>query len=235
MAAVGQAEEGGGGGCRRRSWVAALARAGLCALLAAPLAGCTPRVKLRVEPSAIAELPLERKLTLLDAENDLLSAVDARDIAEERMLAAHDAIDDAWNRKREADEQRDKAKKAGLPLDVPDAALRESELRIDWCRADLDLSRAQLRSAESASLLAQARYEQSRATEVLEAGLPGSRGLRAADFQAQTDRLARFAQERAAETAARKEATDRVAARWTQARTDLTRLTGGAQGSAWVQ
>ena len=210
----------------------------LCALLlalATPLAGCAPRVKLRVPASAVAELPLERKLTLLDAENDLLATVDARDLLEERWLLARDAVDDAWTRKREADEARDRARKSDLRVEVAEAALHETLLRIEFARADLELSRAQLRAGEGALLAAEARYEQARANEVLEAGLTGARGLRAPDFLAQSERLAQVAQQRNGEAAKKKEAADVAAAAWKQARAELTRLTGGAQGSAWVQ
>ena len=236
IAAVGAAAKGG------RSWTKVGAGrwsrslgALLLLIAASPLAGCAPRVKLRVPPSAIAELPLERKLTLLDAENELLSAVDARDLLEERWLAAREAVDDAWTRKREADDARDRAKKGSLPLEVPEAAQRESLLRIEFARADLELARAQLRAGEGALLAAEAKYEQARAGEVIEAGLTGARGLRAPEFQEQSDRLAQVAQQRTAEAAKKKEAADTAAAEWKQARAELTKLTGGAQGSAWVQ
>src|SRR5262249_34140917 len=64
----------------RSRFARALLHAGLQAAL---LCACAPKVALRVPPEALAELPLERKLTLLDAENDLLAAVDSRDAQEE--------------------------------------------------------------------------------------------------------------------------------------------------------
>ena len=235
IAADGAAAEGGRAWAKVRAFVHARALCALLLLAAAPLAGCAPRVKLRVPPSAIAELPLERKLTLLDAENDLLSAVDGRDLLEERWLAAREAVDDAWTRKREADDARDRAKRSNLSLEVPEAALHESLLRIEFARADLELSRAQLRAGEGALLAAEAKYEQARASEVLEAGLTGSRGLRAPEFQEQSERLSQVAQQRAAEASKKREAADTASAAWKQARAELTRLTGGAQGSVWVQ
>jgi hypothetical protein len=192
-------------------------------------------VKLRVPPTAIAELPLERKLALLDQENDLLAAVDARDTQEERWLQSREAEADAWNRKREAEEAREKAQKASTPLEVPDAAIREAVLRIEFARADLDLQRALFRAADLALLAAEAKYEQARASEVLEAGLAGARGLREDEFKAQTERLAALARQRAAEAADKRAAADKAQAALSQARAELTRLTGGAQGSAWVQ
>jgi hypothetical protein len=214
------------------SRLAAIAAALLCALVTA---GCAPRVKLRVPPAAIAELPLERKLSLLDQENDLLAAVDARDTQEERWLQSREAETDAWARKREAEEAREKARTARTPLEVPDAAIREAQLRIVFARADLELQRALFRAADVALLAAEAKYEQARAAEVLEAGLTGARGLRAEEFAAQTGKLAGLAQQRAADAVEKRAAADKAQADLQAARAELTRLTGGAQGSAWVQ
>jgi hypothetical protein len=211
---------------------AALALALGCALLGS---GCAPRVKLRVPPAAIQELPLERKLSLLDQENDLLAAVDARDQQEERYLASRDAENDAYARKREAEDARDKADKARTPLDVPEAAIREAKLRIEFARKNLELQRALFRASDVALLAAEAKYEQARATEVLEAGLAGARGLRAEEFQAQTERMSQLSQQRLAEAAQKREAADKAQAELQAARAELTRMTGGAQGSAWVQ
>jgi hypothetical protein len=207
----------------------------LAALTVALATGCAPRVKLRVAPAAVAELPLERKLSLLDQENDLLAAVDARDTQEERWLQSREAESDAWARKREAEDAREKAKKAGTPLEVPEAAIREAVLRIEFARADLELQKALFRAADVALVAAEAKYEQARATEVLEAGLTGARGLRAEEFQAQSERLTALAQQRTAEAAEKRAAADKAQAALQQARAELTRLTGGAQGSAWVQ
>jgi thioesterase domain-containing protein len=192
-------------------------------------------VKLRVPASAIAELPLERKLSLLDQENDLLAAVDLRDTQEERWLQSREAEYDAWSRKREAEDAREKAQKARTPLEVPEAAIREAVLRIEFARADLELQRALFRAADLALLAAEAKYEQARAAEVLEAGLTGARGLREAEFKAQTEKLSALAQQRTEEAAGKRAAADKAQAALQQARAELTRLTGGAQGSAWVQ
>lgn len=226
------------GGC---GWSGVGKRAGSLAavlLLVAGAAfgtGCAPRVKLRVPPAAIAELPLERKLALLDQENDLLAAVDARDTQEERWLASREAESDAWARKREADEAREKAQKARTPLEVPEAAIKEALLRIEFARADLQLQRALFQAAEVALLAAEAKYEQARAAEVLEAGLTGARGLRAEEFKAQTERLNAAARQRSAEATEKRAAAETAQAALQQARAELTRLTGGAQGSAWVR
>ncbi len=214
------------------SRLAAIAAALLCAFLAM---GCAPRVTLRVPPAAVAELPLERKLALLDQENDLLAAVDARDTQEERWLQSREAEGDAWARKREAEDAREKAQRARTQLEVPDAAIREAQARIEFARADLDLQRALFRAAEVALLAAEAKYEQARAAEVLEAGLTGARGLRAEEFQAQSGKLAALAQQRTAEAAEKRAAADKAQAALQAARAELTRLTGGAQGSAWVR
>ena len=134
-------------------------------LLAAISAACAPRVSLRVPSDAVAELPLERRLTLLDAENELLAADD-------RIDAAQIALEEEAGRRDQAKERlrlsREHAADAG-----GEAALHESEARLTFCEREIDEQRAQLRIAEAALLVAQARFEESRAAEVESPGLQG--------------------------------------------------------------
>ncbi|MBS2025355.1 MAG: hypothetical protein JST92_23385 [Deltaproteobacteria bacterium] len=210
-----------------RSWLAAV-------LIGASLWGCAARVSLRVPPAAIAELPLERKLTLLDAENDLLAAQDARDAQEDAWYHARDLIDDANKRRSEADEQRARAKKSGAPLETFEAQIKEAVARIHYAESEEDLQLAMLKASDGQLLLAQAKYELVRANEVEAAALPGAAGVKVPDYQKQVDRLAKVAADRQAEVAKQKEKTQAVKDKWTQARAELMQASGGGVGSAWV-
>lgn len=228
MAEVGAAQEG------RRGWVR-IAQRGACLLAAAAaLAGCGARLSLRVPPGAIAELPLERKLTLLDAENELLAAQDARETQEERWVRARDGIEDARRHRSEAEALRARAKRASGPLEAWDAAVREAEARVRWADADDDLQAAELKASDGLLLVAQARYELARAAEVEAAALPGSAGVKAADYQLQVEKLQRAAAERVAAAAKQRAEAQQVKEKWQAARAELQRASGGGQGSAWT-
>ena len=196
-------------------------------LLAAISAACAPRVSLRVPSDAVAELPLERRLTLLDAENELLAADD-------RIDAAQIALEEEAGRRDQAKERlrlsREHAADAG-----GEAALHESEARLTFCEREIDEQRAQLRIAEAALLVAQARFEESRAAEVEAAGLPGSRSVHRDEFHAQVERLAAAQAEVEKKSEPVRAAAGEAEQRWREARAELLRLTGGAQGSVWVQ
>ncbi|HUJ26857.1 MAG TPA: hypothetical protein VLW85_12615 [Myxococcales bacterium] len=199
------------------------------------LCACASGVSLRVSPEALAELPLENRLTLLDAENDYLAAVDARDAAEDRVLQAVEARGQARQRRHEAEDNLSNARKEKETPDAAEAAVRESEARVELADRRIDSSRAELRVAEAALDLADARFEQARAGEVVSAGLSHSHDVKPEKFQRQVDDLARVRTEREAKAQEVKARTDEAEQQWRAARAELTKLTGGAQGSAWVE
>lgn len=196
---------------------------------------CAPRVSVRVPPEAIGALPLERRLTLLDAESERLAAVDARDGLEERALAAEDALRLAGARQEAAEGALAKMKKAKKPTEVADAVLAESVARVLFATRDLDLQRARLRTGELSLLVAEARYERSRAAEVESAGLAAAWKIKPGAFEDQVAALEAAAGVRAAEEARAKEQAAPARAAWEKAREKLSQLTGGARGSAWVE
>lgn len=192
------------------------------------VSACAPRVSLRVPAEAVAELPLERRLTLLDAENDLLAATDAVDSRRELVNESPALLDAAEAREKAAGEERGRDPSA-------EAAVSECRARLNWTARQAELRRAELSASEAALLVAQARFEEARAAEVEAAALPGSRGIRRAAYREQVDRLAQVQAGREAEAAKRSTSAAEAEKRWRLARAELTRLTGGAQGSAWVQ
>jgi colicin import membrane protein len=195
------------------------------------LCACAPSVSLRVSSSAVAELPLERKLTLLDAENGLLAAVDARDAQEDRALAAADARRDAARRVRDAEQARDKEKGSA---DIARAAVAEAEARKTFADRDRDLQRARVALSDAELMVADAKFEEARAAEVEAAALPGAQGVHEKDFSKQVAKLEKVRDRKAQEVKEAQAATDAARAAWTEARGGLAKLTYGAQGSVWV-
>jgi hypothetical protein len=204
-----------------------LLHAGLQALL---LVACAPKVSLRVPQEALDELPLERKLTLLDAENDRLAAIDARDAQEEAVQKALDAKRDAEQRRRAAEDNRDKAQGK-----VADAAVREAEAKVEVREREIEVARKELDISEAALLVAEARFEETRAGEVSAAALGHSHGVHIDDYRKQVGELQAVLTEKAVKAKEQRKSADEAAARWKTARAELGAMTAGAQGSAWVQ
>ena len=210
-------------------------RAGLLLALSVSLLACATKVSLRVPPSAVAELPLERKLTLLDAENALLAAADAKEAQEERVLLAGDARRAAQKRIRDAEDARDRDRVAKDGPAVGDAAIREAEARKNFSEKDRDLQRELLKLAEVDLMVADAKFAQARAAEVEGAALAGAQGVKLEDYAKQVAKLEKVRADRAAEAAKVRAKADEARAAWDSVRGELTRLSGGAQGSVWVQ
>jgi hypothetical protein len=205
-------------------------------LIAGLLFACAPKVSLRVPQEALAELPLERRLTLLDAENDYLAAVDARDAQDEELQRDEQKHKDAEQRQREAEQNLSKAKdQSENNTSVAGAALRESQARLAMSERELDAQRAELRSSDAQLMVAEARFELNRANEVSAAALGHSQGVKPEKYQQQIDELSKVVAEKATEAKVKRAEADGAKLKWQAAREDLTRLTGGAQGSAWVQ
>jgi hypothetical protein len=205
-------------------------------VLTASLAtACAPRVSLHVPPAAVAELPLERRLALLDDENESLAAQDDRDAQDDRAYRARTALFEARRLAIEAERLLEQVRRDKQPTAVAEAALAEARIRVEFAGQDLDLQRALLGLAETSLLVAEARYELRRATEVEKAGLSGADGVHGEEYRAQIDALLKVAVRREAAAEQQRSAAEKLRARWLEARRELTRLTGGGQGSAWVQ
>jgi len=100
---------------------------------------------------------------------------------------------------------------------------------------EIEVQKAEVHVAEAGLLVAEARFELTRASEVSAAALGHSRGVKPEKYQEQVDELSKVAAERTAEAKKQRAEADAASVKWQAARADLTRLTGGAQGSAWVQ
>ena len=209
----------------------------LSAGLATLLAACGPSVSLRVEQRSIKDLPLESRLDLLDAENDLFSAVDRRDDMEAAIEDARAAVHKADGRVDEADHNLDQAKdrKDQGGIDVGKLAVQEAkahrtvqEWELKFAHKDLDVAEAQL-------LVAEARFEKSKAEVAKKAKAPGAAELKLPDFDKQVDRLQLHVKDVQKEADKTRKAAEKDQAKWQALSRQLSELTGGAQGSAWVQ
>jgi hypothetical protein len=223
---------------RRRAFatleMAASRKAAVGLLALAALSGCGHA---RVSEKSLAALPLEAKLGLIEAENDLFIAIDAVDEMANRVLETRDEYRRSDARIREAKET---LKLAGASsdknhLEIARLSLQESKERQAWLDVWLSVQWSLL-DAEKAKLeLARARYEQVQAQAVKKANVVGAEKIRLADFDRRVAELEAVAK-KAAERAERESQTaEKVKSRWSATRHTLAQKTGGGQGSAWVE
>jgi hypothetical protein len=199
------------------------------------LGGCAAHLTEHVPSEAIAKLPLECRLTLLDAESEVLAAQDVRDAQEEATAAARESVAVADRRVDTAETNLKKARSANENVDIANAAVTEAESRLAYARADDELQHARLETTDAALLLAQARFEFARAHEVDAAGQSGVWSVRVQAYTDQVARISRHLDEtKLAEQRVQTNA-DESRKAWSGASEKLAGLTGGAQGSVWVQ
>lgn len=200
-------------------------------------AACGPSVSLRVEQRSLKELPLESRLDLLDAENDLFAAVDQRDDADQ-------AIDDARVATRRADQRvadeehsldqaRERKDQAGIA--VGQLAVQEAKARRRVQVWRVAVARKGVELQEANLLVAQARFERSKAEVAKKAKTAGAAELRIKDFDRQIDDLQKYVkrQQGGVDRTIKDSEPDRQ--KWLALSHQLSELTGGGQGSAWVQ
>ena len=222
--------------CATRSRGVGLRGAGL-ALLAWSIVACGPSVSLRVEQRSLRDLPLESRLDLLDAENDLFAAVDRRDDAEQGIDDARLALHRADQRVSEAEHNLDQAKdrRDSAGIEVGKLAVEEAKAhrRVqDW---QLDLARGDLDVEEARLLVAQARFERAKADVARKAKTAGAAELKLKDFDRQVETLQKNVKNVQDGVAKVQKSSEKDRQKWQALSRQLAELTGGAQGSAWVQ
>lgn len=212
----------------------ALAPVPLLLLLGSGLAGCG---LLRVDEGAVARLPLESKLDLIEAENDLFIAIDSVDEAANRVLETKDDYKNADKRIAEADEALKNAEAAKDPkqVEVAKLSVQESKDKKEFLSSWVDVMWAMLDLEKAKLELARGRYERNRAQAVKKANVEGAQKITLADFDKQVAALE--AEVKAQTAAAQKQnaAAEKVRGTWYATRRALSAKTGGAQGSAWVE
>jgi len=203
----------------------------------AVLAGCGPSVSLRVEQRSLRDLPLESRLDLLDAENDLFAAIDRRDDAEQAIEDARLAERRAKQRVSEADRNLDQARDrrdaqgievGKLAVDEAKAHRRVQEWQVDLAYGDLEVEEARL-------LVAQARFERAKAEVARKAKTPGAAELKLKDFDKQVDDLQKHVADVVKDREKEQKKSEKDRQKWQALSRQLADMTGGAQGSAWVE
>ena len=201
------------------------------ALLASGCAG------VQVDPRSVDRLPLEVKLDLIEAENEMFMAVDALDEQGAKALDAREQYRRSTDRIQEAKEVLDQAgrSKDKKQQEVAQLALKESRERREFLDLWSDVQFALLDVEKARLEASRARLERTKAKAVKKANVPGAEKIDPAQFDkavAKAEAEVKLASDRADQ---KKAGAEKLRGGWMNTRRDLALRTGGGQGSPWVQ
>lgn len=197
-------------------------------------AGCG---HVRVDTRAVESLPLEVKLDLIEAENDLFIAVDAVDEAQTRALDAREDLRRARKRVDEAEEALKAAKRSKDPklLEVAKLAVKEAEQREDFLDTWVDIQWDLLDVEQLELAAARARFERVKAQAVKKANVKGAEKIDLKDFDEEVARREKRAERAKGKVKKAIAKAEKEREAWNETRRLLAEKSGGGQGSPWVQ
>jgi chromosome segregation ATPase len=209
----------------------------VAALCLVALAGCGASVSLRVQRESLLALPVESRIDLLEAENELFGAVDERDDAQQAVEDARECLRRAARRVDEAEDNRDKAGESHDPKgrEIGRLAVEEAKLRRELQEMTLEQAEKAQEVVEARLLVAEARFERTKAEAVKKANTRGASDIKLKDFDEQILRLESRVKSQKAELAKGQAEEDKARKVWASASRKLADMTGGAQGSVWVE
>lgn len=198
------------------------------------LAGCGLA---HVDAAAVKALPLEARLDLLEAENELFIAVDAVDEASFRLQDAREAYRSADERIDEAEAALEQAEKGKEPhlIEVAQLAVQAAEEREAFLDVWRDVEAARLEVEKARLELAQVRFERTKALAVKRANIAGAEKLDLDAYEPAVAGLEQEVKQREEEARLAEEGAGEARLRWHATRRLLAQKTGGGQGSPWVE
>ncbi len=208
----------------------------LIVALALALAGCGG-LSHTVDKRLLADVTIEHKLMLFDAENDVSIAVDEREQVLRRLreLRREAAEAGAQRREAESDEERAEAKNDSKRVELAVEAAAVAEKRLAYLVAEMAVERERLAAQEGLLWVALAKYELAKAKLVERNNLPGAADLELPDFEAQVDACIEDAKQLQADlTESEAQAAERLK-EWLAARDALAQRSGGGVGSPWAE
>jgi len=205
-------------------------------LLLAPLS-CGASLSYRVDPDSVHALPVDERLDLLDSENDLFAALDRRDDAVQALDDARDAYDRTARQLSTAANDLDRAQDEhdGQGVTIGRLAVEEAKAHRRWADRAIDLAEDQLDIASAYVLVAEAQFEKAKAEAVVRAKVKGASSVNVAKYAAQVKHFLERA--RGVERDLKEDTADaeKDRSRWADLSRKLSEMTGGAQGSPWVE
>ncbi|OGQ84222.1 MAG: hypothetical protein A2289_08800 [Deltaproteobacteria bacterium RIFOXYA12_FULL_58_15] len=185
----------------------------------------------------LAEITIENKLLLFDAENDVSIAIDERERLSREIHQTKLDIVDAELQVDEAEEDGDRAaekgdeKRAQLSVMAGEVFL----LKIDYLHEQLGFLRAKLAAQDELIMVAKAKYELAKAKLVKRNNVRGAQDIELADYEGQVDEYIGGAKETRLDLAEIEKEVELVKNQWLQTRDKLMASSGGGLGSPWAE
>jgi hypothetical protein len=191
----------------------------------------------RVDADAVHALPVDERLDLLDAENDLFAALDRRDDAVQALDDARDAYQRTARQLSTAAADLDRASDEHDSHGVAIGKLAVDEARAHrrWADRAIDLAEDQLDIASAYVLVAEAQFEKAKAEAVVRAKVKGASAVHVRDYDDQVKHFLKRAQGVERDLKEDQADAEKVRAKWAQLSQELSEQTGGAQGTPWVE
>jgi chromosome segregation ATPase len=190
-----------------------------------------------VDRKLLQGLSLTNKLLLFDAENDVMIALDEIEGIKRDIRRGKQAVADARAQSADAASDRERAEEKGDDKGEELAELAEDvfDLKTDYLNASVDLLRERLDAQEESVLMAQAKYELTKARVVVRSNAAGSTRINLNDYTNQVDEMAERAREAREDVAETKKDVEELKQRWLKERNRLQQASGGGLGSPWVE
>jgi uncharacterized protein (DUF3084 family) len=185
----------------------------------------------------LADISIENKLLLFDAENDVSIAVDERDKIQREIREAKEDIRYAEQQLEDAksDGERARAKNDAKGVEVADVAGEVFALKIDYLEAQLDMLQDRRSAQEGLINVALARYELAKATLIKKNNVRGVSDIDVADFEEQVNSTVESAKADQERLKQEEQQVDARRQEWLKRRDQLAALSGGGAGSAWAE
>lgn len=188
----------------------------------------------RVPTSTFERLPFERRVELLEAENELAVAVDRRDQATAEFARVRDQVRRAKGRLAAAEDEVDAAAEP-TSIEIARLAVAEAQARLQYLYAHSDVAWREEQLADVALTCAFARYELAKAEIAKKVKLEGNEDFALEDFQQQAQSCDEHYREVREELKADSSRADDLKKNWDAHRAALAKRTFDARASPYVE
>ncbi len=190
-----------------------------------------------VDRDLLAEITIENKLLLFDAENDVAIAIDERErLAREIYQARMDIVDaEAQVDETYDDEDRAEAKGDDKRAQLSAMARDVFVLKIDYLDRNLALLRDKLDAQDGLIMVAKAKYELAKAKLVKRNNVRGAQDIDLAEFEEQVSDYVEAAKDTMVDLAEFEKEVEAYKKQWLSTRDQLMAASGGGLGSPWAE
>lgn len=190
-----------------------------------------------VDRELLADITIENKMMLFDAENDVSIAVDEKEQIQRDIRETKQDIQDAEAQITEAnsDQKRAEQKNDAKAVELAELSREVFHCKVDYLEAHLDYLRERLHAQEGLVRVSLAKYELAKAKLVKRNNVRGAQDVELADFEMQVDAAVENAKETQTELSAVEKEVLTLRDVWKKEREALAQKSGGGAGSPWAE